>query len=233
MTTYKNVWIGIVAVNLLAFFRPATGQMVLPAQSTLPSPEAREQVVLPAQYEGRWEVQANGDVKATRKYTLPMQMYRMWKAADAPMLEARSFSSGRSSLEVTGKKADWDDLNRTLIFTMTEMGAFQNKGDHWEGKMPLGHEFSNLDETRKIAFFHFTAAADIGQVQGQDQVILPPDSVKPSWDASARVIRYTMPASSTMGESSRMAMLLSAVCFGTGILMWIASFIIGGRKLTD
>ena len=160
MTTYKNVWIGIVAVNLLAFFRPATGQMVLPAQSTLPSPEAREQVVLPAQYEGRWEVQANGDVKATRKYTLPMQMYRMWKAADAPMLEARSFSSGRSSLEVTGKKADWDDLNRTLIFTMTEMGAFQNKGDHWEGKMPLGHEFSNLDETRKIAFFHFTAAAE-------------------------------------------------------------------------
>jgi hypothetical protein len=179
-------------------------------------------------YDGKWEVQANGDVKVTRQYKLPMQYYRMWKDADMHMLEFRSFSADRSAVEVADMDSKYDDMERTLTISMTVLGLAQNKGDHWEAKILAGEEFSNLDEAKKIAYFHFSTEGPMGLVQGQDRIMLSPDSTNPSWDPTSRAISYEMPEFSGAGStgSPKLWWALCAVCMMGCAALWIASFVV-------
>ena len=191
-----------------------------------------------AQYEGRWEFQPNGDVKVTRTFKLPMQMYTMWKSKDVHMLEARNFAGERSTVEVAAKKADWDDLNQTLTMTMTVLGLCQNKGDHWEGKMLPNIEFSNLDETRKIAYFHFSVDGDMGRIQGQDVVVFPPACTRPTWDSARKVVTYITPptlvarTAAVSSESVRW-WVLAAICIVGGVALFLASLLVKPAKKLD
>lgn len=208
-TEYRLVLTGIIVLILLATTEPLSGQM-LPA----------------AKYEGTWEIQANGDVKVTRQFKLPMQLYRMWKSSDMHMLEFRNFAAGRSSVEVADKKAEWDDVNRTLTLTMTVLGLAENMSSHWEAKVASGEEFSNLDEAGKIAYFHFSLDGPMGRVQGQDRIILPPECSKPAWNSSSRTLTYVMPdADSAGGSSATTWWILFAICAIAGAGMWAASFV--------
>jgi hypothetical protein len=184
-----------------------------------------------AHYEGRWELQANGDVKVTRIYKLPMQLYTSWKENSVHMLEARNFAGERSSVEVAAQKADWDDLNQTLTMTMTVLGMGQNKAGHWEAKVLPYLEFSNLDETHKIAYFHFSTQGEMGRVEGQDLIICPPACTKASWDNARKMVVYVLPAPEAArgggGLSAKGLWWVSAVvCLAAGAGLWVASFLI-------
>jgi len=204
--------------------------LILMAALLMAASAVRAQMMPPAaHYEGRWELQPNGDVKVTRTFKLPMQMYTMWKGHDVHMLEARNFAGERSSVEVTAKRADWDDLNQTLTLTMTVLGLCQNMGDHWEAKILPQIEFSNLDETRKIAYFHFSAESDTGRIQGQDLIVFPPACTKPSWDRARKVIVFFLPVPVTAWggpAAGSFWWILSAVCLVAGIGLWVVSFLI-------
>jgi len=183
-----------------------------------------------ARYEGRWEIHPNGEVKVTRLFKLPMQLYRMWKQADVHMLEFRNLEAGRSNVEVADKKAEWDDVNRTLTLKMTVLGLARNMATHWEARMVPGLEFSNLDDVKKIAYFHFAVDGSLGRVQGQDIVHLPPTCSQPAWDAPSRTIRYVLPTPATAEESEGSSGTLWWVLFGLSALVaagaWAASFAI-------
>lgn len=176
-------------------------------------------------YEGEWQLAPNGDVRVTRQYKLPLQYYRMWKDADMHLLEFRSFSPDRSSLEVADMNYKWDDMEKILTLSMTVMGLTRNVGDHWEAKILPGEEFSNLDETKKIAYFHFSSEGPMGLIQGQDLIILPPESRQPTWNAPSRTINYSMPESPTSGSMGWTTLwwVLFGICvLGCGVF-WYAS----------
>ena len=99
-----------------------------------------------------------------------MQMYQMWKNAGVDMLEARAFAGDWLGIVVADKKSNWDDMARTLTLSMTVLGMAQNRGGHWEAKVMPSLEFSNLDEGKKIAYFHFSATLPTGEVKGQDEI---------------------------------------------------------------
>lgn len=203
----------VFALVLLATAEPVPGQI---------RPTAR--------YEGQWNVLPNGDVHVTRRFQLPMQLYRMWKNADVHMLEFRNFETGRANVEVIDKKADWDDVNRTLTMNMTVLGLSKNMATHWEAKMVPGLEFSNLDGARKIAYFHFALDGPMGRVQGQDVVSLPPECTRPAWNASGRTINYVMPAPPAVAQAEASSPALWWVLFGLCALLaavaWGASFVV-------
>lgn len=155
---------------------------------------AAAQMSTPVKYEGRWEIQPNGDVKVTRTFTLGMEDFRKWRNADVDMFEARGFAAERSPVAVGDRSApEWNSSNRTLTLKMTVMGLTRNMGDHWEAVMLPGEKFSNIDEGKKIAYFHFTSDTAIGRIEGQDLVILPPGAARPQWKESDRKIIYELP----------------------------------------
>ena len=163
------------------------------------------------QYEGQWEIEPNGDVRVTRQYKLPLQYYRMWKNADMHLLEFRSFSPDRSALEVSDMDYKWDDMKKTLTMSMKVMGLTGNYGGHWAARMLPGEEFSNLDLSKKIAYFHFSSEGPMGLVQGQDRIILPPQCSDPKWDAASRTVNYSMPEYPASGSGGIDGALVGAV----------------------
>lgn len=180
-------------------------------------------------YEGRWEIQPNGDVKVTRTYTLPMQLYQMWKKADVHMLQLRSLASERSSIEVSDKTANWDDMNRKLVISMTCLGMAQNKGARWEGKLAPEDEFSNLDESKKIAYFHFSMESSMGRVSGKDEVIFPKEARELKVDPASRTISWVLSDDAIPGGSRSLAGVwwaLFGVCLALGGGLWAGSFFV-------
>lgn len=210
--------------------RHATALMVLMVAVLSLASHLPAQGMLAAKYEGVWEIQPNGDVKVTRTYEMPMMLYRMWKDADVHMLELREFSSERAGVEVSDTRADWDDVNRRLVLRMTILGLARNQGDHWEAEMLPGEVFSNLDEGKKTAYFHFSQDGQFGRVQGQDIVRFPADAQELSWDAPTRTLRYTMPQVAAGGASGGGSPTLWWVLFGifavAGAGLWVASFVL-------
>jgi len=184
-------------------------------------------------YEGNWEIQPNGDVQVTRQYKLPMQLYRKWRDADMHMLEFRSFASERSPVEVDKEKAEWDDMNRTMTLTMTVLGMAKNMGDHWEAKVLPGEEFSNLNEEKKIGYFHFAFDGSMGQIRGQDLIILPPQCKNPLWNESTRTINYVMPDPEIEGGGSLSVLwwILSGVSLLAGLGMFVVSYIAHSKSI--
>jgi hypothetical protein len=180
-----------------------------------------------AEYEGLWEIQPNGDVKITRTYKLPMQLYQSWKKADVHMLEMRSFSSERASVEVADKKASWDDMSRVLTISMTGLGIAKNLGTGWEVKVSQPDDFSNLDEGKRTAYFHFALEGSLGQIKGQDKIVLPAGCTKPAWNNTTRMLSYSLePGSSHRGGPPRSTIwwVLAAVCAVLGAGLWTGSF---------
>jgi len=177
-------------------------------------------------YEGRWEVQPNGDIRVSRLYKLPMRLYRKWRNTDMHMLEFRNLASERSPIEVADKNAEWNDMDRTLKLTMTILGMAKNMGDHWEVNVVPGEEFSNFNEAKKIGYFHFSFDGPMGRIQGQDQIILPQQSSEHAWNASARTIKYDMPEPEIEGDGSLTALwwILFVVCLLAGLSMLAASY---------
>lgn len=178
------------------------------------------------QYEGQWKLEPNGDVRVTRQYKLPLQYYKMWKDADMHLLEFRSFSPDRSALEVADMDYKWDDMKKTLTLSMKVLGLTRNYGDHWAAKILPGEEFSNLDGTKKIAYFHFSSEGPMGLIQGQDRIILPPQCSNPKWDASSRTINYSMPEllASGSGGWTTLWWVLFGVCLLGCAVSGYASF---------
>jgi len=177
------------------------------------------------QYEGEWKIAPNGDVQVTRQYKLPLQYYRMWKNADMHLMEFRSFSPDRSALEVSDMDYKWDDLKKTLTLSMKVMGLTRNYGDYWAAKILPGEAFSNLDDIKRIAYFHFSSEGPMGLVQGQDRIILPPECSNPKWDAASRTINYSMPEVSASGSwgVTMLWWVLFGVCLLGCAVCWYAS----------
>ncbi len=178
------------------------------------------------EYEGEWKIAQNGDVRVTRQYKLPLQYYRMWKNADMHLMEFRSFSPDRSALEVADMDYKWDDMKKTLTLSMKVMGLTRNFGDYWAAKILPGEAFSNLDDVKKIAYFHFSSEGTMGLVQGQDRIILPPECSNPKWDAASRTINYSMPEVSASGSRgvTMLWWVLFGVCLSGCLVSWFASF---------
>jgi hypothetical protein len=178
------------------------------------------------EYEGRWELQTNGDVKVTRKFTLPMMMYTQWKNTNVHMAEFRNLSGSRSTIEVADKKYEWDDVNRTLTLNMTILGLPRNMGDHWEAKMVGGLNFSNLDEAKKTAFFHSSGQSPAGKIEGKDLVIFPKDATKIEWNAATSALMYRTPSlQAPRGLWTLIWWILAAVCAVAGIVLWGMPFV--------
>ena len=212
----KNLVTGIMAAATVL------GLALLPAAGT-----AYAQEMTMGRYDGTWELQANGDVKVTRKFTLPMMMYTQWKSMNVHMKEFRSLADSRSTIEVANKKYEWDDINRTLTLTMTILGLPRNVGDHWEAKMVPGLNFSNLDENKKTAFFHSSGQGDAGKFEGSDIVIFPKDATQIAWNANAHALTYRTPSLETpAGTWTFIWWILAGVCAAAGIGFLGASFVL-------
>jgi hypothetical protein len=212
----KNLATAIIAAAIVL------GSAVVPATKTV---YAQEMTM--GRYDGTWELRANGDVKVTRKFTLPMTMYTRWKNMNVHMREFRSLAGSRSTIEVADKKYEWDDVNRTLTLTMTILGLPRNMGDHWEATMVPGLNFSNLDENKKTAFFHSSGQGDAGKFEGSDIVIFPKDATQIAWNASTNALTYRTPSLETpAGSWTLIWWILAGVCAAAGIGFWGASFVV-------
>jgi len=210
----KNLVIGITAAAIVL------GWAIVPAAG----PVFAQEMTM-GRYDGTWELQANGDVKVTRKFTLPMTMYTQWKNMNVHMREFRSLAESRSTIEVANKKYEWDDVNRTLTLSMTVLGLPRNMGDHWEAKMVAGLNFSNLDENKKTAFFHSSGQGEAGKFEGSDVVIFPKDATQIVWNANANALTYRTPSQQASGGLWTLVWwILAGVCGAAGIALWGASF---------
>lgn len=178
------------------------------------------------QYEGVFKVQTNGDIAVTTKMIMPMAQYQVMREGVSNLyLLMRSVASHRANIEVTDKKAEWDDANRTITFTMTWLGAAQNTGRGWQIYIPKGTIFSNIDEDKKTLYFFASSQGTLGKVSGQEHLILPSESRNVRWDNSDRIASYTIPSGKMLsGTSGGTLWLLAGLFFMVGFLLIAASF---------
>jgi hypothetical protein len=178
-------------------------------------------------YDGTYSLAPNGDMAVTIKLVPPMVIYQKLRESISNLyLVMRGFASSRANTEVVEKKADWDDSNRTLSFSMKILGAGHNLGDRWEVEVPKPTEFSNLDEAKRTFYFDESATTPAGTIRGISKLILPAEAKQFKWDESRRVASYVMPS---IGSASGKILLLwiAAVLFlGTGAALTVASFVI-------
>ena len=145
-------------------------------------------------YDGTFAIAHNGDMAVTVKLTLPMLQYQKLRDNISNLyLMLRNLASERANTEVVDKKADWDDANRTITFSMTVLGAARNLGNRWEVDVAKGAMFSNLDEAKKTLFFSEAGKGTLGPIRGTSKLILPDVAEDFKWDSSRRVASYCMP----------------------------------------
>jgi hypothetical protein len=178
-------------------------------------------------YDGTYRLQPNGDMMTTRKYTMPMLQYQNLRQNVSNLyLLLRDTASARADTEVAEKKADYDDPNRTVIFTMTILGAAKNMGNHWEIPVAKGAMFSTFNEKENTFYFSEAGA----NVRGNTKGILPPGAMNPKWDESRRVITYSLSAPRTVISGPVMPLLIPGIAVTVvGLLLLILSFV-GGNK---
>ncbi len=140
-------------------------------------------------------------------------------------LVMREFSSNRADTEVVDKKAEWDDSNRTLHFSMKVLGGAHNLGDHWEIAIPKPAEFSNLDDAKRTYYFIESVNTAAGTIRGITRVVLPSEARQFKWDESRRAVTYVMPPA---GGASGLVLLwiAAAALIGIGAACTVASFVI-------
>ncbi|MHC1728308.1 MAG: hypothetical protein AB9866_20280 [Syntrophobacteraceae bacterium] len=161
--------------------------------------------------EGLYTLFPNGDVSISVKLTPSMLLYQQLRESFSNLyLVLRTMASERSDAEVAEKKADWDDPNHTMVFSMKVLGAAKNLGDHWEIECPKGTDFINVDEGKRTFYFNETAPiGTIATIRGTSRLVLPPEAQNFKWEASRRSVSYTIPYAAQSGRI--MALLIAGI----------------------
>ncbi|HUT35846.1 MAG TPA: hypothetical protein VNE39_20330 [Planctomycetota bacterium] len=182
-------------------------------------------------YDGTFRLKPNGDMAATIKLTMPMLQYQnLHDNVSNLYLLLRNTASSRADTEVVEKKADWDDANRTVTFSMTTLGAAKNMGNHWEVLVTKGSIFTTFNEKESTFYFSEAAGTPTGNVRGTTKGILPERATNAKWDESRRVIVYTMPAPRTVISGPVMALFIPGLCVaGLGLVLLVGSFFAGSK----
>lgn len=179
-------------------------------------------------YLGTWTIQANGDVKVTRTFTVPAMMYASWKQNNMHMKEMRNFHPAVSTVKVDDLDFKWDDVKRTLTLTMVVRGLIVNKGDYWEVEMSSGLQFSNIDITQKKAYYHATLVSPDVTVTGQDIVVFP-DKASDIQNIGSSALRYKLAEQTLSVGRGGMAVLWWAL-FGATL---IAGLVLIGASMVS
>jgi hypothetical protein len=180
-------------------------------------------------YDGQFALSPIGDLDMTLKFTLPMEKYQNLRESVSNLyLLLRDLASNRANVEVTNKKADWDDANRTLTFTIHMLGAARNMGNHWSIDVAEGAIFSNLDEGKRIVYFNESGEGAMGAMRGTSQLQLPAGATQCKYDASKKAVTYVLPSPSV---KSRKTVLLipAALLLVLGFVALGASFVVGRK----
>lgn len=197
---------------------------ILGALSVIPADVPAEEIRL----DGTYLLSRNGDVEITVKLTTSMMLYQMLRENVSNLhLVLRELASTRADTEVVEKKADWDDSNRTMTFSMRLLGAGRNMGNHWELEIPKGTEFINLDEGKRT--FYFNETGDIGSLatmRGTAKLIMPAEARQFKWEQSRRVVSYTIPAVSKAPGRNLTLLIGAIVLIVVGIALTTTSFFV-------
>ena len=177
-------------------------------------------------YDGTYTLASNGDLSATIKLTPPMVIYQKLRDSVSNLyLVMREFASSRANTEVIEKKADWDDSNRTLNFSMKILGAGHNLGNHWEVGIPKPAEFSNLDEAKRTFYFNESITTPAGTIRGISRLILPAEARQFKWEESRRVISYVMPSVGSTASNILLLWISAAALIVAGAVLTVTSFV--------
>ena len=177
-------------------------------------------------FNGDFEMQANGDADVLLRFQMPMQEYQNLRDNISNLyLLLRELASSRSDAEVVDKKAEHDDANRSVTFTMKMLGAAHNRGDHWEFPVEEGLDFSNLDNAVRTLYFNEIAETIGGTMRGAYKLKLPAGATDIEWNESQRLVSYVMPPVQQAGGGSSL-WLLGMACLLGGAGATMASFFI-------
>ena len=176
--------------------------------------------------DGTFEMASNGDCTIVIKLVPPMLIYQKLRESVSNLyLVLRTLASERADTETVNKKADWDDSNHTLTFSMKALGSGRNMGNHWEVDVPKDMEFSNLDEAKRTLYFNQTLSGDDWSMRGTSRLVLPAGARDMKWDASHRVASYVLPI--PKGPADLTLPLTVAVCLaGLGAVLVGLSFVL-------
>jgi hypothetical protein len=195
---------------------------------TLAGPTARAQEV---RYDGQVSLAPNGDLDMVLKFTLPMAQYQgMRESVSNLYLFMRDLASSRADAEVTQKKADWDDPNRTVTFTIHMLGAARNMGNRWEFEIGPSATFSNFDEDKGVMYFNEVGQGSMAALRGNSRLQLPARASQGKYDAARKVVTYVLPIPAS-GSLGRTLLIPAAVALVLGLGLFGASFVVG-RKPT-
>jgi hypothetical protein len=177
-------------------------------------------------YDGSFEMADNGDCKAVIKLIPPMVVYQKLRESVSNLyLVLRIFASSRADTETVDKKAEWDDSNHSLTFSMKILGAARNMGNHWEMTIPREMEFSNLDEAKRTLYFNQTESGDEWSMRGMGRLVLPANASDMKYDAGRRVASYVLPIPAGP-DSGRLPFVVAACLAGLGLVMVALSFVL-------
>jgi hypothetical protein len=178
-------------------------------------------------YDGTFTLSPVGDLDMVLKLTLPMEKYQSLRSSVSNLyLFLRDLASNRAGVEVTQRKADWDDSSRTLTFTIHMLGAAKNLGSRWEFDVGQGESFSNLDEAKKALYFTETGQGGMGNLRGNSRLFLPAQATQAKWDGSRKIVSYVLPKPSSGGKGLVIP-ALALIVLGAGAFG--ASFIVGRK----
>lgn len=177
-------------------------------------------------FEGSYTIAPNGDLSATIKLTPSMVLYQKLRESFSNLyLVLRVFASSRADYEVTDKKADWDDPNRTMAFSMKMPGASRNLGNRWELEIPKGAEFINMDEAKRTFYFNeVSEAGEMATIRGTSKMVLPASATHFQWDGSRRVVAYTLPIPKVQTGRNYILLISSIILVPAGAAMTAVSF---------
>jgi hypothetical protein len=177
-------------------------------------------------YDGSFELADNGDCKAVIKLIPPMVVYQKLRDSVSNLyLVLRTFASSRADTETVDKKADWDDSNHSLTFSLKILGAGRNMGNHWEMQIPKEMEFSNLDEAKRTFYFNQTESNDEWSMRGMSRLVLPPAATNMRYDAGRHVASYVLPIPKGPDRLS-LPLVAGLGLAGLGIVMLVLSLLL-------
>jgi hypothetical protein len=178
--------------------------------------------------DGAYVLAPNGDVSVIIKLTPPMIIYQKLRDSVSNLyLVLREFASSRADTEVVDKKADWDDSNRSMTFSMKLLGAGRNLGNRWELEIPKGTEFINVDEAKRTFYFNESSqAGGLAAIRGTSKLVMPPEAQQFKWEESRRVVTYTLPPVKAPSARNPALMVVAAILAVLGIALTSGSFFI-------
>jgi hypothetical protein len=179
-------------------------------------------------FDGVYVLSPNGDVSSTIKLTPPMIIYQKLRENVSNLyVVLRQLASSRGNTEVVDKKADWDDSNRTMTFSLKILGAARNLGNRWELDIPKRTEFINLDDSKRTFYFNESIdAGSVATIRGTSKLIMPSQAISYKWEDSRRIITYTMPSVETPSGRNLVLLIAAGVLIVLGGALTTASFFV-------